>query len=426
MEDNLVIFCSLEDGFEDMMNESNNKSVICFLNLLEQKRIEENCDKVTLCFISNNKNGKYIEKYFDFLKGKINSDRIIMGIQYFPCGFINNNGNNSNRISVKELELFDFIDLMSSQLFYDFTKVPIAIYMGSYNNINKLKEKVDKSLKFHDLDNGYQGRKTIFQYYKTNDGKESNFKNTLNIFQKNLKQNLYTIKNNNPKKENILLFFMDIQNTIDMIDEISAEKLKKVLEEKMVAHNASKVVISLVTNDESTFYIKTWNENMKKFISNQNIIIGDSFYLDGMIINDNLYKNEACQNLICDIKDPETSWTVPNGSLKADKIIYYINKISQKYNIMHICYGDDSLSQESYSILKNLIPCANLEVDFYCLPDCRLSSDENILYFKEWNILGLIGCIKESLEKNIIYLDKETAKKEQSNDISYQMKPPKE
>lgn len=59
MENNLVVFCNIEDGFKDIITKDNEYNVKRFINLLEQKRIENGCDMLTICLISKNEDGLF-------------------------------------------------------------------------------------------------------------------------------------------------------------------------------------------------------------------------------------------------------------------------------------------------------------------------------------------------------------------------------
>ena len=397
MRNNLVVFCNIEDGFEDIITKDNERNIKKFINILEQKRIENGCRMLTICLISKNEDGNYLKEYYDYLKKFTDNYRTKIGISYFKRGGII--GGNIKEFG-EDNDLFEFIDCASSsQMYSTLEPVTSVLFIGSKESNNSISE--------HYTNNPMKKNENAsYEYCTVNVSKETGvcFKDAINSLNKSVKYNIYNFKNDD-KKENILLFFSDIDGTIDKLDENYAKDLKEALEAKKVATGADKVVLNLISNCTNSEYLKLYANMLKEMLSTDSIIVGEHFYKGGVLIEDNIFYE----------KDPETNLNIPSGEFKADKIIYLINKFSKKYNIKHICYADDIFDTECYVLLTSLIDETNFNIEFYSsVFFSRPLLQDNFITFNG-NIWGLIESIRKSTHN---FTDKD---KVNINDISYKI-----
>lgn len=388
MRKNFVVFCNIDDVFSDTNDENPEKTIQKFISLLEKKRIENGCKKITICLITQDDNSNNLEKYYDYFKNNIDNYRVTLGIQYYKYGGIIDG---VVKYFGKNNDLMDFINTACSSFMYSACEPASSVlFISSEPNNCYIKN-------YYELYSDEKNNNANYEYYDISINNEKrSFKNIIEELEKSIMSNIYN--NNDDKKESVLMFLSDIDGTIDQIDENTARQLQEALDAKRILAGADKIVINLISNCTNVEYLRSYANLLRKFIYSENIIIDYHFYKDGMLIEDK----------IIDKLHTSLNENIPTGEFKADKIIYLIDKFSKKYNIKHVCYADDTFDKNCYSLVSSLFNKATFNIEFYS------SYQSGVVYFEK-NIHGLIESIQKNTH-NFTDIDKAN-----SNDICYKI-----
>lgn len=209
------------------------------------------------------------------------------------------------------------------------------------------------------------------------------------------------------EKERLILFFSDVEGTLNKLDYENAVKLRELLEKKRKYYKADKVSISLVSNCMNCILEEYIKELAEPLTNGETITLGKCFSYEGSI------ENEKRNCLF-------------RGYSKAEKISYYTGDIvfETGNQITYIMYADDEMSngimQPIYETLKYdveskiefLIPGAKEGSNYFISEEYRTRKD-NIFTSSKPNIEGLIECMQKSIFKD----DSPSKTPENSEDI---------
>lgn len=206
------------------------------------------------------------------------------------------------------------------------------------------------------------------------------------------------------ENERLILFFSDVEGTLNKLDYDSTQKLKALLEKKRLHYKADKVVVSLVSNCMNCF-LEEYIENLAiPLADNETIVLGRSFSHEGIIENG------------------ETGYAF-EGCSKAEKISMYTNDIvfENGDSIAYAMYADDEMSNDIMQTINDALKWdVESKVDFL-IPGVKKyknyfieerennnpfiigehkTKKNNIFTSLKPNVNGLIECMEKSSFKD--------------------------
>lgn len=206
------------------------------------------------------------------------------------------------------------------------------------------------------------------------------------------------------ENERLVLFFSDVEGTLNKLDYDSAQKLKALLEKKRLHYKADKVVVSLVSNCMNCFLEEYIETLAKPLEDNETIVLGRCFSHDDIIENG------------------ETIYAY-GGDSKPEKISRYTNDITfeQGAIVAYAMYADDEMTNDIMQTVNDSLKWdVESKVDFF-IPGAKKDKNyfieerennnpfiigghktkkDNIFTSSKPNVNGLIECMKKSSFKD--------------------------